>query len=242
MDKLREEKEKMRREFEMERAQLQERLEIMTAEYQREISNFEQSKTTYEKEVNDRAFQKLKEQLEASSKSEYNLIEELGKYDEQIKFYETQTRDFEKKLSQQEDRHCKAIETYKKKIEELEKALQLKSDEKRSQNKLEAQLSELKEEYETKLHENSNVIKSLEKLKEKDMQRILQLEGENKKLSQNIEKLRHSIMNLENSKTEMEEKIKNTIMEYEEKINDLSVSVQRERAKSDVKKRVLIQA
>ena len=138
-------------------------------------------------------------------------------------------------MTQQEDKHGKAIESYKKKIDELEKSLQMKNDEKKSQYKLEAQLNEMREDYETKLHENSNVIKSLEKLKEKDMQRILLLEGENKKLSQNIEKLKHSIMNLENSKSEIEDKIKTTVMEYEEKIQELSVSVQRERAKSDMK-------
>ena len=57
----------------------------------------------------------------------------------------------------------------------------MKNFEKKNEKKLEVQISQMKEEYETKIHENSNVIKSLEKLKEKDMQRILQLEGENKK-------------------------------------------------------------
>lgn len=233
MDKLREENEKIKRDFELERADLTERIEILTSELEKELIAFEQSKQLLEKEINEKAYQKLKEQLEASSKSEYNLIEELQKYDEQLKSYENQVKDYEKRLNSQEEKNNKALEIYKKKVEELEKNLVAQKEEKKSQSKLEAQYNELKDEFENKSKENSNVIKSLEKLKEKDMQRILQLEGENKKLSQNIDKLKLSILNLETAKAEMEDKINSTIQEYEERLAE--VSIQRERAKSELK-------
>jgi len=232
LEKFKLEKEKMHRDFSIERLELNERIEILTSELEKELLNFEQSKQNFELETNENAYKRLKEQLEASSKSEYNLIEELQKYDEQIKSYEIQTKNYEKKLNLQEEKHMKTIENYKKKTEELERNLAENAEEKKNQYKLEAKLSEIKEEYEGKIKENANVIKSLEKLKENDMQKILVLAGENKKLSQNIEKLKQVILGLENGKNEMEERIKDTIEEYEEKMIEMS-NLRTERARTD---------
>lgn len=170
--------------------------------------------------------------MEASSKSEYNLIEELQKYDEKLKIYEIKTKDYEKKLSQNEERYQKSSDAYKKKIDELEKNLLDKNDEMKSNIKFEYQINQMKEEYEAKLQQNFNVIKSLEKLKDKDMQKILNLEGENKKISKNMDQLKQTILKLENNKNDLEDKLRNTIEEYDDKLYE--INKQKEKANSEL--------
>lgn len=217
--------EKMRQQFDLERSEMRDRFNILSNELEQQALNFEQQKLCFEMEITEKAHEKIKEQLEATSSKEYDLLEELQKYDDQIKNYELSTKELEKKLKNQEERNNKNIETYKKKIEELEKIIENKESDFKKQDKLGDKMKEMKQEMQGQIQENDNVIKSLEKLKEKDRQKILQLEGENKKYIQIIEKLKISQQNLELIKSDFEEKNKQILKENEELKSELIKSV-----------------
>ena len=216
-----EELEKIAKQFEKERFELNERIQLLSNELEMQNYEFAKQKEILELELNEKVHQKLNEQIQAASSMENNLLEELQKYDDNLRSHENTIKDLEKLNKSLESKHSKTIAGLKSRVEELEKNLQSKELEFKKFERLETKRAEDQESFQKIAQEHANSIQTLEKQKDKDRERIIKLEGENKKFSQNIEKLQEAKKNLEIIQNESEERINSLLCE----VDDLKVRI-----------------